>query len=436
MIEIIYLLFQYMSNALYIIVFLNMMLHLFENDKKINTFLYYALPIILFWALYYFPEYALKHKTIPYYYYFSVLMSVCLIWIFVFLRNRYIIEKLVYYLYYFTVYKCIVFFLGGFIYDHEPTMDHYLYLTLDITTALIPTCTLIFFRKFCLKYPLHNVLTYLKKYQVALLMYCPVSIFVTFQLADPSLTIPHAIFVSISAFLLVFNLPVFYFLYAKIGESNEARVKLGRAFAETSAQLSRYKYTILIEEQAKKERHELKNSYFYIQTLLKEQKYDQIDAFLSKHIGELSDNVSALYTNNTLIDYILNTKLALAQKHHIKTYTEILIPEKLSINEETFCTILLNLLDNAIEASVKEKKPDLQIYMNQKNQYLVCCIKNKVSYNVHEVNPQFHTSKDNASNHGLGMKIIRRAVKEAGGIFDTYMESGYFVASILFPIQS
>jgi sensor histidine kinase regulating citrate/malate metabolism len=211
---------------------------------------------------------------------------------------------------------------------------------------------------------------------------------------------------------------------------------MGKALAETAAQLSRYRYSVIMEEKAKKERHELKNKYFYIQTLLKENKLEQLENFLTEHIGELSSSDSNVYTNNSLIDYIINTKLALARRNNIKTYTEILIPDHININEEYFCTVLLNLFDNAIEASKKENNPDIQIYLNVKNQYLVFRIKNKVSFDVLEENPKLFTSKEDASSHGLGMKIIRRAVKKAGGILDLSMESGYFVATAMFPILS
>jgi len=32
------------------------------------------------------------------------------------------------------------------------------------------------------------------------------------------------------------------------------------------------------------------------------------------------------------------------------------------------------------------------------------------------------------------MKIIKRAVRKSNGIFDTSMESGYFVATVMVPI--
>lgn len=425
--------FNYLTNAFYIAIFLNMMDRLFVRKKNVNSFVYYGIPIILFWIIYYFPQYALGHTTIPYYFYFATLMSVSIISI-AFLLEGSIIEKLIYYMYYFTVYKCVVFFLGGFIYDKEPIWNRNLYMALDVISTFLPVTVLVLFRRFCLKFQLHTVLVYLKKNQVALMLYCPFSLFASFQLADPSLNVPTAYYISISAVLLVFNVPIFYYIFAKIGESNESRIEMGTALAETAQQLSRYRYSVIMEEQARKERHELKNKYFYIQTLLKENKLEQLDAFLTEHIGELGSNDTGIYTNNALIDHILSTKLALAKHHNIKTYSEILIPEKLNINEEYFCTVLLNLFDNAIEASVKEKNPDIQIYLNTRNDYLVFCIKNKVSFDVLEENPKLKTSKSDASSHGLGMKIIKRAVRKSNGIFDTSMESGYFVATVMFPV--
>ena len=89
-----------------------------------------------------------------------------------------------------------------------------------------------------------------------------------------------------------------------------------------------------------------------------------------------------IQTGNTLIDYLLNRKIQEAQKLHVKTYTEIIIPGQLSINEEVLCTILLNLLDNAIEASKQEDTPDIQIVIKCVQNYLLCKISNKVSSNI------------------------------------------------------
>ena len=431
--NIIYNYYDNLSSLIYIIIFLNMMDILFKKKSNVSSLLYYGSTIVTFYLIYFYAEYYYDDIGVPYYIYFITLMTVTLIAIVIFLEGS-IEQKLIYYLYYFTVFKGVVFFLGGVVYSREPVMAINVYRIINISTTIIPIIVLIFFRKFCLKYRLHTALAYLKSSQIVLMLYCPFSLFASFQLADPSLNIPYYIYISASSVLLVINVPIFYYIFAKIGESNEARITMGIALAETSQQLSRYRYSVIMEETARKERHELKNKYFYIQTLLKENKLDVLDNFLTEHIGELSVSDTAIHTGNSLIDYILSSKLALAKKHNIKTYSEILIPENLNINEEYFCTVLLNLFDNAIEASVKEEKPDIQIFLNIKNKYLVFCIKNKVSFDVFGKNPDLKTSKSDKDSHGLGMKIIRRAVKKSDGIFDTSMESGYFTATAMFPL--
>ena len=436
MLEFIYFIYTHSGVAMIInIFFLNMMASLFAKRKYTNFFTYYILPLVIYSAIYFYPEYALHYNLIPYFYHFMVLMGINLIWILLFLKGS-IPQKMIYYLYFFTVYKCIVFFLGAFIYDYQYILDRNTYILLDMGSSVIPIVSLWKFSKFFLAHPLNTVAKSLDRKQILLMAYCPLSIFITFQMADPSVQFNPSYFISISAGLLIFNLPIFYYLFTKFGENNESRLQLEKALAETNAQVARYRYTILIEEQARKERHELKNKYFYIQTLLKEKKLDKLNTFLVDHIGELSQDDSGIYTHNVLIDHVLNTKLLQAKKYGIKTYTEILLPEKFSINEEDFCTIILNLLDNAIEASIKEKNPDIQIYLNIKNNYLVFCIKNKVGHDILKTNPKLHTSKNNKSAHGLGIKIIKKAVRNSNGMFDVTTESNYFVATVMIPVET
>ncbi len=136
-----------------------------------------------------------------------------------------------------------------------------------------------------------------------------------------------------------------------------------------------------------------------------------------------------------MIDYLLNRKIQEAQKFHIKTYTEIIIPAQLSTNEEVLCTILLNLLDNAIEASKQESDPDIQIIIKCVQNYLLCTISNKVSTNILDTNPELTTSKTDASNHGLGIKIIRSSVESQNGLLNFKCERGYFTASVMLPFN-
>jgi len=65
--------------------------------------------------------------------------------------------------------------------------------------------------------------------------------------------------------------------------------------------------------------------------------------------------------------------------------------------------------------------------------YLLCKISNKVSSNI--LSESLATSKADASNHGLGIKIIRSAVESQNGLLNFECEKGYFTASVMLPFN-
>lgn len=428
----IYTIYTYTGSLFILTIFLNMIKKLFPLKEKINPLIYYGIPNLFFAIIYNVPKFIFSTNILPYYYNFLCLFVFAGLSSLLFLQGLFR-EKLPYLLYFLTTYKCVVFIFGA-LYDKQNLLQRSTYELIDFFSQMALLTILYLFCKVYVKHPLSTTFHVTPK-QSLLLLYCPISFFTILQFADPSTRLPFVTYVSITATLLLINIPIFYFLFTNASEQYESRIQLGRALSETQAQLTRYRYTILIEEQARKERHEYKNQYFYIQSLMKEKKYEQVEAYLAEHIGDLTEGVAGIQTGNMLLDHILNTKLELAHKHQIKTYTEITIPQELNINENYFCTILLNLLDNAIDASIKEKNPDIQVQINVRNQYLVCLVKNKVSKNIMETNPEFKTTKKDKKNHGLGMKIIQDCVKKANAIFDTSMESNYFTATLMMPIE-
>lgn len=222
--------------------------------------------------------------------------------------------------------------------------------------------------------------------------------------------------------------------FSRIISSYEQEKQLNAALQETKAQLSHYRYSIVLQDEIRKERHELKNKYFYIQTLVHEKKFEQLEDYLNHAIGKKLSSFEEIQTGNTLMDYILNQKIQTCRKNNIKVFSEILIPEQLNISEDTLCTILLNLLDNAITASLHEPDADIHISIRCVQKYLVCKIKNKCSYNVLEQNPNLATTKQDITHHGFGIKIIRETVEKNNGILNFNYNDHYFTATVMLEL--
>lgn len=205
------------------------------------------------------------------------------------------------------------------------------------------------------------------------------------------------------------------------------------ALAQSQTELAGYQRAAGLQQLLRKERHELKNKYFYIQSLLREGRYGQLDNYISEVIGGIAAALSDVETGNTFLDYLLNSKLQQARQAGIKADAEVALPSQLHIDEQAVCTILSNLLDNAIEASGSELEPEIHITLKCVQGYLMYRISNRVSRDVLALNPRLQTTKPDTENHGFGIKVIDQAVRQCNGIFQTEVTGGYFVAKVMLP---
>lgn len=109
--------------------------------------------------------------------------------------------------------------------------------------------------------------------------------------------------------------------------------------------------------------------------------------------------------NNNLINAILNSKRQIAEQHGIRTNFQLLLPEKMNIENSDLSSIFFNLLDNGIESCLKSgaDKPFIQITAKPSANFLA----------IHMVNSKdpsqkfnHKTNKTDSWSHGFGLAII------------------------------
>lgn len=229
-----------------------------------------------------------------------------------------------------------------------------------------------------------------------------------------------------------------YYLCYCLMQAYESKFDSQFSSQKLALQLEHAKHSTAVIEQIRKEKHEIKNNYFYIQTLLDTKKYDELSEFLKKELGPRLDLTEEFHTGNQMADYILTQKVSEARADSINVMTNAMLPSQLPITDEELCALLMNLLDNAIEASLRENTDVRDIHIKLKivsNQFSLQ-IKNYCSTDVLAQNPGLATLKKNKITHGIGLSIVNQIVVKYHGIFETYMESDYFTAAVLIPLQS
>lgn len=175
--------------------------------------------------------------------------------------------------------------------------------------------------------------------------------------------------------------------------------------------------------------HDYKNNIISLTQLADEGNLQEIKKYLQKENELISKKMFYIKTGNSMVDAIINTKQKIAEQKGIIFIVNAMIPEKCIVNGIDLSNILGNLIDNAIEASEKEKDAYVNINIRQEKKFFVMSVKNKFSG---ELEQDMKTTKEDERLHGIGIKSVKKIVEKYNGEFLFQKEQDEFVATILF----
>lgn len=159
--------------------------------------------------------------------------------------------------------------------------------------------------------------------------------------------------------------------------------------------------------------------------------------FINKLIQEDSIMYTIEYCDNKIIDAILYNKLLLAKTKDIQPIVQVLLPENIPISPITLMSVYTNLLDNAIEATVKLQKKDrfLNIESIIKANYLIIKVENSKLPDEKISLHKRSTSKKDIANHGLGIQILQRICKEHRGSFTVDDQGNHIIVTAILQLE-
>ena len=180
-------------------------------------------------------------------------------------------------------------------------------------------------------------------------------------------------------------------------------------------------------------RHDYHN---HIQTLKAYRVLEQnleIDDYLNKLDDDLTSVDTVFKTGNIMVDAILNSKISLAQNRNIQVDAVAIVPKVLPVSEIDLCVIIGNLLDNAMEASLKLDKKDrnVRVYIDIFNEYLYISVTNAMSGKI-DKSAGYISLK--GENHGFGLISIDKIAKKYGGHVNRQNDDGVFATEIMLPL--
>lgn len=174
----------------------------------------------------------------------------------------------------------------------------------------------------------------------------------------------------------------------------------------------------------KKLRHDLKHHFTVLQSKIKEDP-----EYALEYVKQLSDHVEIVTyanTNNEILNYILNTKAAIA--HQMDIPFEYKISDALLfINDFDLISILGNALDNAIEAQQFVKEAWIHMEIDSYEDTVIIKIENPCdSARIKWNDDVLSTSKKDKDKHGYGLKNIKEQCEKYQGSLEINIENSIF----------
>ena len=262
----------------------------------------------------------------------------------------------------------------------------------------------------------------------------PISLLLFFNFFNPFPVYSTA--TSLCILVILFNFLIAYYIFSITLTKNEAHQQSELVNQLQQFQISNLEQTSDMIMEIRKQRHELKNNYFYIYTLLQQEHYTELTAYLENALGNNLPLYIDIKTGHTLVDLVISQAMREAKKHNIPIMVDAVLPKTLTLQNEDISALLLNLLNNAIEASQKEVGSDIQLTMKVVKNYLTIRTKNTCTTDILHTNPSLLSTKANKKDHGIGLHIIRSIVNRYEGMIDFSMEGPYFIVTIMLQLST
>ena len=156
-----------------------------------------------------------------------------------------------------------------------------------------------------------------------------------------------------------------------------------------------------------------------------------------KRIDDSSKNKDDFVnTGNTVISSILNYFIKNALSKGVSVDYSIKIPEEISIEPFDISRILINVLQNSIEAIEKcSNDKYLDIKMKYDKNILYIMVKNTYNSTITEIDGNLLTTKKDKENHGIGIQSIKNSVDKYDGAMEYTYDDKHFKTYIMLYLK-
>lgn len=246
-----------------------------------------------------------------------------------------------------------------------------------------------------------------------------------------------ALFRQLAAFWTTVVCISYFFIFQVMSETlKSAQLKEQLYFSGILTQMQKEQYTMLQKntEETRKNRHDLKHQLIVIKSCLEQGSIGQAMDFLSQCVEQYSSH-GERFCENYAVDSIIRYYVDMARSNGILTEVSAVLPASMEIPELDFCTLLGNLMLNAVEACKRQVKGDKFMILRMapsSSRILIMTVSNTYDGDIKLKNGAFLSSK--RGSEGIGTVSARSLAEKYNSTLNYSYNGKIFEASLMFLV--
>ncbi len=239
--------------------------------------------------------------------------------------------------------------------------------------------------------------------------------------------------------LFIFGIMLFIMLYMvilifRLEKNSKKELAMQLKLQQTETELRLYEDIVNISDRLRKLRHDMNNHVGIIKTLVNTKRYDELEEYIDQIYEDVEVANELVITGNKTLSVIINAKKTVAKSKNID-FSSVITTKDINMRNKDLCSLLGNILDNAIEAAEKtpgKKYIDLMIQRTEEGCIISC--ENSMGAVPVTRKERFITTKENALDHGIGIENIKEIVSSYRGQINFDYDDNMFNVKVIMPV--
>ena len=187
-----------------------------------------------------------------------------------------------------------------------------------------------------------------------------------------------------------------------------------------------YEYLRFQERETRKFRHDLKDHMYILSTMYTKKNWEDFNNYIEEMDAKIKCFSNKISVNHEIADAILNKFYYEGQEQGILLAVHGHFPMECNISAFDLCTILSNLLSNAMYAQRECVSGKIDVTIRYTEQELTIIIENHYLQKIFQKDGVFQTQKADIFNHGFGLENVQECVEKNQGQIMFETEHGQF----------